>query len=146
MTALSVGATPYRACRTPLCWTPLGQIYLKDNPLLREPLAPEHIKPRLLGHWGTTPGLTFVWAHLNRVIVRDDLEALYITGPGHGGPGVVATAWLEGTYSEQYAHVPADAEGMQEPRHCAVPSIRSLCVTSKRTIGETPYTAHGCKS
>ena len=68
----------------------VGQIYLMDNPLLREPLAPEHIKPRLLGHWGTTPGLTFLWAHLNRVIVRDDLDALYVTGPGHGGPGVVA--------------------------------------------------------
>jgi xylulose-5-phosphate/fructose-6-phosphate phosphoketolase len=92
----------------------VGQIYLMDNPLLREPLRPEHIKPRLLGHWGTTPGLTFVWAHLNRVIVRDDLAALYVTGPGHGGPGVVATAWLEGTYSERYAHVPADGEGMQE--------------------------------
>jgi xylulose-5-phosphate/fructose-6-phosphate phosphoketolase len=92
----------------------VGQIYLMDNPLLREPLLPQHIKPRLLGHWGTTPGLTFVWAHLNRVIVRDDLDALYVTGPGHGGPGVVATAWLEGTYSERYAHVPADVEGMRE--------------------------------
>jgi xylulose-5-phosphate/fructose-6-phosphate phosphoketolase len=92
----------------------VGQIYLMDNPLLREPLRPEHVKPRLLGHWGTTPGLTFVWAHLNRVIVRDDIAALYVTGPGHGGPGVVATAWLEGTYSERYAHVPADAEGMRE--------------------------------
>ena len=91
----------------------VGQIYLMDNPLLREPLAPEHIKPRLLGHWGTTPGLTFLWAHLNRVIVRDDLDALYVTGPGHGGPGVVATAYLEGTYSERYAHVTDDAEGMK---------------------------------
>ena len=91
----------------------VGQIYLMDNPLLREPLASEHIKPRLLGHWGTTPGLTFLWAHLNRVIVRDDLDALYVTGPGHGGPGVVATAYLEGTYSERYAHVTDDAEGMK---------------------------------
>ena len=91
----------------------VGQIYLMDNPLLREPLTPEHIKPRLLGHWGTTPGLTFLWAHLNRVIVRDDLDALYVTGPGHGGPGVVATAYLEGTYSERYAHVTDDAEGMK---------------------------------
>ena len=91
----------------------VGQIYLMDNPLLREPLAPEHIKPRLLGHWGTTPGLTFLWAHLNRVIVRDGLDALYVTGPGHGGPGVVATAYLEGTYSERYAHVTDDAEGMK---------------------------------
>jgi xylulose-5-phosphate/fructose-6-phosphate phosphoketolase len=92
----------------------VGQIYLMDNPLLREPLRPEHIKPRLLGHWGTTPGLTFVWAHLNRLVVRDGLDALYVTGPGHGGPGVVATAWLEGTYSERYAHVPDDGEGMRE--------------------------------
>ena len=91
----------------------VGQIYLMDNPLLREPLASEHIKPRLLGHWGTTPGLTLLWAHLNRVIVRDDLDALYVTGPGHGGPGVVATAYLEGTYSERYAHVTDDAEGMK---------------------------------
>ena len=91
----------------------VGQIYLMDNPLLREPLAPEHIKPRLLGHWGTTPGLTLLWAHLNRVIVRDDLDTLYVTGPGHGGPGVVATAYLEGTYSERYAHVTDDAEGMK---------------------------------
>ena len=79
----------------------VGQIYLMDNPLLREPLVPAHIKPRLLGHWGTTPGLTFLWAHLNRVIVRDGLDALYVTGPGHGGPGVVATAYLEGTYTER---------------------------------------------
>jgi xylulose-5-phosphate/fructose-6-phosphate phosphoketolase len=92
----------------------VGQIYLMDNPLLREPLVAEHVKPRLLGHWGTTPGLTFLWAHLNRVIARDDLDALFVTGPGHGGPAVVATAWLEGTYSERYAHVPQDAEGMQE--------------------------------
>ena len=92
----------------------VGQIYLMDNPLLREPLAPEHVKPRLLGHWGTTPGLTFLWAHLNRVIARDDLDALFVTGPGHGGPAVVATAWLEGTYTERYAHIPRDAEGMGE--------------------------------
>jgi xylulose-5-phosphate/fructose-6-phosphate phosphoketolase len=91
----------------------VGQIYLMDNPLLRAPLSPEHIKPRLLGHWGTTPGLTFLWAHLNRVIRRDDLDALYVCGPGHGGPAVVATAWLEGTYSEKYAHVTDDAEGMK---------------------------------
>jgi Phosphoketolase len=92
----------------------VGQIYLMDNPLLREPLAPEHVKPRLLGHWGTTPGLTFLWAHLNRVIVRDDLHVLFVTGPGHGGPAVVATAWLEGTYSERYSRVSQDADGMKE--------------------------------
>ncbi len=92
----------------------VGQIYLMDNPLLREPLRPEHLKPRLLGHWGTTPGLTFLWAHLNRVIVREGVEALFVAGPGHGGPAVVATAWLEGTYSERYANVPPDAEGMRQ--------------------------------
>jgi xylulose-5-phosphate/fructose-6-phosphate phosphoketolase len=78
----------------------VGQIYLLDNPLLREPLRPEHIKPRLLGHWGTTPGLNFVYAHLNRMIVERDLDMIYVTGPGHGGPGLVANAYLEGTYSE----------------------------------------------
>src|SRR5262249_20034177 len=80
----------------------VGQISLLDNPLLREPLRPEHVKPRLLGHWGTTPGLNFVYAHLNRVIRNWDLNALYVTGPGHGGPGLVANAYLEGTYSEVY--------------------------------------------
>jgi xylulose-5-phosphate/fructose-6-phosphate phosphoketolase len=91
----------------------VGQIYLLDNPLLREPLRLEHVKPRLLGHWGTTPGLTFLYAHLNRVIVRDDLSVLYITGPGHGGPGLVAATWLEGTYSEVYPNVSLDGEGMR---------------------------------
>ncbi|NMH97541.1 phosphoketolase family protein [Pseudonocardia sp. K10HN5] len=91
----------------------VGQIYLQDNPLLTEPLVPAHIKPRLLGHWGTTPGLTFLWAHLNRVIARRDLEALFVTGPGHGGPAVVATAWLEGTYSDRFPAVSRDAAGMR---------------------------------
>ncbi|HTK65415.1 MAG TPA: phosphoketolase family protein [Pseudonocardia sp.] len=91
----------------------VGQIYLRDNPLLREPLVPEHIKPRLLGHWGTTPGLTFVWAHLNRVIRARDLEAIFVTGPGHGGPAVVATAWLEGTYSDRFPDISRDAAGMR---------------------------------
>src|SRR3954454_21056651 len=77
----------------------VGQIYLLDNPLLREPLAAEHVKPRLLGHFGTTPGLNFLYAHLNRAIRQRDLSAIYVTGPGHGGPGVVANAYLEGTYS-----------------------------------------------
>jgi hypothetical protein len=76
----------------------VGQIYLLDNPLLREPLAPEHVKPRLLGHWGTTPGLNLVYAHLNRVIRDRDANVIFITGPGHGGPGLVANAYLEGTY------------------------------------------------
>src|SRR3990172_9054004 len=78
----------------------VGQIYLMDNALLREPLRREHVKPRLLGHWGTTPGLNFLYAHLNRVIARDDLEMIYVIGPGHGGAALVAQAWLEGTYSE----------------------------------------------
>jgi xylulose-5-phosphate/fructose-6-phosphate phosphoketolase len=80
----------------------VGQIYLLDNPLLREPLRPEHIKPRLLGHWGTTPGLNFLYAHMNRAIVERDLDAIFVTGPGHGGPGLVANTYLEGTYSEVY--------------------------------------------
>jgi xylulose-5-phosphate/fructose-6-phosphate phosphoketolase len=92
----------------------VGQIYLLDNPLLAEPLRLEHVKPRLLGHWGTTPGLTFVWAHLNRAIVDRDVQMLYVTGPGHGGPGVVAAAYLEGTYSELYSSVTQDREGMRQ--------------------------------
>ncbi len=91
----------------------VGQIYLMDNPLLREPLKIEHIKPRLLGHWGTTPGLNFIYAHLNRLIRRRDLNMIFVTGPGHGGPGVVANTYLEGTYSELYSEVSQDAEGMK---------------------------------
>jgi xylulose-5-phosphate/fructose-6-phosphate phosphoketolase len=91
----------------------VGQIYLLDNPLLTQPLRPEHVKPRLLGHWGTTPGLTFLWAHLNRVILRRELDALFVTGPGHGGPAVVATAWLEGTYAERFPDVSRDEAGMR---------------------------------
>src|SRR6476469_5830524 len=92
----------------------VGQIYLLDNPLLREPLTPEQVKPRLLGHFGTTPGLNFLYAHLNRAIRRRDLEVLYVTGPGHGGPGLVANAYLEGTYSELYSHVGRDEDGLRE--------------------------------
>jgi xylulose-5-phosphate/fructose-6-phosphate phosphoketolase len=91
----------------------VGQIYLLDNPLLREPLRPEHIKPRLLGHWGTTPGLNFIYAHLNRAIRADDLNVIYICGPGHGGPGMVANTYLEGTYSEIYPDVSRDAAGLR---------------------------------
>jgi xylulose-5-phosphate/fructose-6-phosphate phosphoketolase len=91
----------------------VGQIYLMDNPLLREPLRPEHVKPRLLGHWGTTPGLNFLYAHLNRAISARDLDAMYVMGPGHGGPGPVAAAWLEGTYSEVFPDVTQDAAGMR---------------------------------
>src|SRR3954469_1253719 len=91
----------------------IGQIYLLANPLLREPLRLEHVKPRLLGHWGTTPGLNFVYVHMNRAIVEHDLSAIYITGPGHGGPGLVAQTWLEGSYTELYHHVGQDEEGMR---------------------------------
>jgi xylulose-5-phosphate/fructose-6-phosphate phosphoketolase len=91
----------------------VGQIYLLDNPLLREPLRADHVKPRLLGHWGTTPGLNFVYAHLNRVIKARDLDAIYVAGPGHGGPGLVANTYLEGTYSEVYPHVGPDEEGLR---------------------------------
>jgi xylulose-5-phosphate/fructose-6-phosphate phosphoketolase len=91
----------------------VGQIYLLDNPLLGEPLRPEHVKPRLLGHWGTTPGLNFCFAHLNRVIKRRDLDMIYIAGPGHGGPATVAHAWLEGTYSEIYPDVSQNEPGMR---------------------------------
>jgi xylulose-5-phosphate/fructose-6-phosphate phosphoketolase len=92
----------------------VGQIYLLDNPLLREPLRPEHVKPRLLGHWGTTPGLNFIWAHLDRVIKARDLDALIVIGPGHGGPAAVANAYLEGTFTERYPAVGRDEAGMRE--------------------------------
>ena len=108
----------------------VGQIYLLDNPLLTEPLTLEHVKPRLLGHWGTTPGLNFIYAHLNRVILQRDLNMIPIIGPGHGGPALVANTWLEGSYSELYPSVPRNARGMQRlfkqfsfpggiPSHCA---------------------------
>ncbi len=92
----------------------VGQIYLLDNPLLKGPLKPEHIKPRLLGHWGTTPGLNFIYVHLDRIIKKYDLEMIYIAGPGHGGPGVVANVYLEGTYSEIYPDISQDEEGMKK--------------------------------
>ena len=108
----------------------VGQIYLMDNPLLREPLKKEHIKPRLLGHFGTTPGLNFIYVHMNRLIQKYDLNILNVTGPGHGGPGIVANTYLEGTYSELYPHISPDAEGMKRlfkqfsfpggiPSHCS---------------------------
>ncbi|WP_327152420.1 phosphoketolase family protein [Nocardia sp. NBC_01329] len=108
----------------------VGQIYLMGNPLVREPLVREHIKPRLLGHFGTVPGLNLVWVHANRQITARDLNAVFVAGPGHGGPGPNACAWLEGTYSELYSHVPRDGEGMRAlfaqfsfpggvPSHCA---------------------------
>src|SRR5215472_12313919 len=91
----------------------VGQIYLYDNPLLKQPLTKDHIKPRLLGHWGTTPGLNFIYVHLNRVIKKHDLDMIYITGPGHGGPGLVANAYLEGTYSEVYPNISRDEQGLK---------------------------------
>ncbi|HWM28943.1 MAG TPA: phosphoketolase family protein [Woeseiaceae bacterium] len=108
----------------------VGQIYLLSNPLLREPLSLQHIKPRLLGHWGTTPGLNFIYVHLNRVIRERDLDMIFLTGPGHGGPALAANTWLEGTYSELYPEVSRDADGMRRlfkqfsfpggiPSHCA---------------------------
>ena len=108
----------------------VGQIYLLDNALLKQPLSLEHIKPRLLGHWGTTPGLNFICAHLNRVIINRDLDVLLVIGPGHGGPAAVANAWLEGSYSELYPNVGQDLAGLQRlfkqfsfpggiPSHCA---------------------------
>jgi len=108
----------------------VGQIYLLDNALLREPLRLEHVKPRLLGHWGTTPGLNFLYVHLNRAIKERDLDMIFVTGPGHGGPALVSQTWLEGTYSELYPEISRDGEGMQRlfkqfsfpggiPSHCA---------------------------
>src|SRR5438552_1379169 len=91
----------------------VGQIYLLDNPLLKETLKAEHIKARLLGHWGTTPGLNFIYVHLNRLIKEQDLNLIYIAGPGHGGPGIVANVYLEGTYSEVYPNVSQNAEGIK---------------------------------
>src|ERR1700761_3259076 len=92
----------------------VGQIYLLDNPLLREKLVPDHIKPRLLGHWGTTPGLNFIYAHLNRVIRARDLDMIYVCGPGHGGPGMVANTYLEGTYTEIYPDISRDTDGLRK--------------------------------
>ena len=91
----------------------IGQIYLLDNPLLKEPLRPEHIKPRLLGHWGTSPGLSFIYVHLNRLIQEQDVNMIYLTGPGHGGPAIVANVYLEGTYTEIYPEITQDTEGMK---------------------------------
>src|SRR3990172_12695677 len=91
----------------------VGQIYLYDNPLLKKPLQLEHVKPRLLGHFGTTPGLNFIYVHLNRIINKYDLKMIYVTGPGHGGPGLVANTYLEGTYSELYPNISQDEQGMK---------------------------------
>ena len=115
----------------------IGQIYLQDNPLLREPLKPEHIKPRLLGHWGTSPGLSFIYIHLNRIIAQHDANMIYLAGPGHGGPAIVANVYLEGTYSEIYPEITEDVAGMRRlfrqfstpggvPSHVSVPTPGSI--------------------
>ena len=115
----------------------VGQIYLQANPLLREPLRPEHIKPRLLGHWGTSPGLSFIYVHLNRLIQDHDVDMIYLAGPGHGGPALLANVYLEGTYSEVYPKVTQDTEGMRllfrqfstpggVPSHVSVPTPGSI--------------------
>src|SRR5215831_18608663 len=100
----------WRACN----YLSLGMIYLQGNPLLREPLKPEHIKNRLLGHWGTSPGLSFVYLHLNRLIKKYDLDMIFLAGPGHGAPGVLAPVYLEGAYSEIYSDKCEDEEGLRE--------------------------------
>jgi len=101
------------ACWRAANYLSVGQIYLMDNPLLKEPLKKEHIKPRLLGHWGTTPGLNFIYVHFNRIIKQHDLNMIYVAGPGHGGPALVANTYLEGTYTELYPNISQDAEGMK---------------------------------
>src|SRR4051794_6521298 len=130
----------------------VGQIYLLENALLREPLAPAHIKPRLLGHWGTTPGLNFLYAHLNRAIRAHDLNAIYIAGPGHGGPGLVASTWLEGSYTELYPNITQGEEGMRRlfcqfsfpggiPSHGAPETPGA--VPQGGELGHAPPPAHG---
>src|SRR5215217_7654430 len=115
----------------------VGQIYLQDNPLLREPLDPSHVKPRLLGHWGTSPGLSLIYIHLNRLIREQDLDVIYLAGPGHGGPALLANVYLEGTYSEVYPDVSQDVGGMWRlfrqfstpggvPSHVSVPTPGSI--------------------
>ncbi|WP_156778016.1 phosphoketolase family protein [Chlorobium ferrooxidans] len=107
------GLHAIHACWRAANYLAVGQIYLLDNPLLLQPLKPEHIKPRLLGHWGTTPGQNFIYVHLNRAILQRNLDIIYISGPGHGGPAVVANVWLEGTYSEYYPNISQDEAGMK---------------------------------
>src|SRR5579872_3823729 len=115
----------------------IGQIYLQENPLLKEPLRPEHIKPRLLGHWGTSPGLSFIYVHLNRLIQQHDVNMIYLAGPGHGGPALLANVYLEGTYSEVYPKITQDVDGMRRlflqfstpggvPSHVSVPTPGSI--------------------
>src|SRR5690242_15396308 len=125
----------------------IGQIYLQENPLLTEPLRPEHIKPRLLGHWGTSPGLNLLYVHLNRLIRQHDVDAIFLAGPGHGGPAVLANVYLEGTYSEVYTEVPPNAKGMRRlfrrfstpggvPSHVSVPTPGSIHERSEEHTSE----------
>src|SRR5438094_183658 len=115
----------------------VGQVYLQDNPLLKEPLRPEHIKPRLLGHWGTSPGLSFIYVHLNRLIQDEDVNMIYLAGPGHGGPAILANVYLEGTYTQTYPEITQDREGVRRlfrqfstpggiPSHVSVPTPGSI--------------------
>jgi xylulose-5-phosphate/fructose-6-phosphate phosphoketolase len=115
----------------------VGQIYLQENPLLREPLRSEHIKPRLLGHWGTSPGLSFIYAHLNRLIKDHNVNMIYLAGPGHGGPAILANVYLEGTYTEVYPEISQNTEGIRHlfrqfstpggvPSHVSVPTPGSI--------------------
>ena len=122
----------------------VGQIYLMENPLLREPLRKEQIKPRLLGHWGTTPGLNFIYAHMNRVIKSYDLNAIYVCGPGHGGPGMVANTYLEGTYSEFYPGIPQSEDGMKRlfrlpPNRWSLDALSSIELVILHVIGPRLY-------
>ena len=130
----------------------VGQIYLWDNPLLKMPLKLQHVKPRLLGHWGTTPGLNFIYVHLNRIIRQYDLDMIYVTGPGHGGPGIVANTYLEGTYSELYPSISQDEPGLKRlftqfsfpggiPSHTAAETLGSI--TQGGGLGFSLMHAHG---
>jgi len=121
----------------------VGQIYLRDNPLLREPLRPAHIKPRLLGHWGTSPGLSLIYVHLNRLVKETGADVIYLAGPGHGGPAIVANVYLEGTYSEVYPEVSRDLAGLRRlflqfstpggiPSHVSVPTPGSVATRPAR--------------
>ena len=117
----------------------VGQIYLRDNPLLREPLQLEHVKRMLLGHWGTTPGQNFIYTHLNRVIKKYDLDMIYMSGPGHGGPALVANTYLEGTYSEMYPNISRDEPGLKRPVHV---SSRSRAAFPATSSPECPGSIH----
>ena len=136
----------WRACN----YLSLGMIYLQDNPLLTEPLKPEHIKNRLLGHWGSSPGLSFIYVHLNRLIKKYDLDMIFLAGPGHGAPGVLGPAYLEGTYSEIYPEKCEDVDGLREffkqfsfpgrhrqPLHAGNSRARSMRAESSVTCSRT---------